>query len=579
MAVKKKKSKKKKKKTRQQLHVLPFVIDYQRQNGLRHEDYERYRRFCSRRLRRLRTSLKFPCGKKRFKKQSITRDLVTDERYLHIMLFTAERAWAYYVQLKEEAKTDSHKKFHMIGRLRRATLYAQELSEIVGNDGKLCDERTELETRAYAAWMQALCSREHQSWKDALENFGASKHIYERLGNVCGEVNKPLYAKKVEEIDAQIRYSSFMLGESGVDISTLLASGGAEMDMLKEKFARVVEDSDKSETDTLSSISWRGRVVPVQSQKLQLSILKIRSKEKALDQAKNFAAVMEAYDELFLEFGEAKSIIVDEIQAEKKSSSEADIGHLEFSYDYMEYTHLESTVTRTMRMIDDATAKFDADGGAGNPDEIVRFYDMMLQNLVDMEDINTLQDDHEFSKELAGRTCLYKALRCLYLAQAQLNVDSNKGAVALLERGATHARLSQSEFSECVEPMSKSNSALMKMFQEEVRRKRCLIQAKVFMKDMEAEKEVTSKAEAAARSGTLYENMDSYDLGARSVSKKPNLVQFPPAFVPTPCKPLFFDLASNYIDFPDVEKRAAPPKAERNQSGSWGLPTFGLWGN
>ena len=48
--------------------------------------------------------------------------------------------------------------------------------------------------------------------------FGQAKLIYERLGGVCGEVNKPLYAKKLEDIDAQIRYCSFMLGGSATEL-------------------------------------------------------------------------------------------------------------------------------------------------------------------------------------------------------------------------------------------------------------------------------------------------------------------------------------------------------------------------
>ena len=64
---------------------------------------------------------------------------------------------------------DDHKKFHMTGRLRKAAQYANELRDLIGEDGVLCDERTELEASAYAAWINALCQRERQTWKSALE--------------------------------------------------------------------------------------------------------------------------------------------------------------------------------------------------------------------------------------------------------------------------------------------------------------------------------------------------------------------------------------------------------------------------
>jgi hypothetical protein len=64
------------------------------------------------------------------------------------------------MQLKEESKTEDRKKFHMISRLRKARKHAEELKELVGSDGILCDERTELEVTAYAAWLGATLSLE-----------------------------------------------------------------------------------------------------------------------------------------------------------------------------------------------------------------------------------------------------------------------------------------------------------------------------------------------------------------------------------------------------------------------------------
>jgi len=52
----------------------------------------------------------------------------------------------------------------------------------------------------------------------AYGRFGQAKLLCERLGGVCGEVNKPLYVKKLEDIDAQIRYCSFMLGGSASEL-------------------------------------------------------------------------------------------------------------------------------------------------------------------------------------------------------------------------------------------------------------------------------------------------------------------------------------------------------------------------
>ena len=55
----------------------------------------------TRSLARIRLVLKFKSGTRRgFAKKVITREMVKDEKFLHILLLLADRAWAYYMQLK-----------------------------------------------------------------------------------------------------------------------------------------------------------------------------------------------------------------------------------------------------------------------------------------------------------------------------------------------------------------------------------------------------------------------------------------------------------------------------------------------
>ena len=108
--------------------ILRIIKESQAQNGLRHNDYQRYRQYCSRRLHRLRRSLNFkhgcatsplctvrtsafrshdlllcpPRSKKRYQKKELTAEVVADERFLHIPLICSERCWSYAMQLKEE---------------------------------------------------------------------------------------------------------------------------------------------------------------------------------------------------------------------------------------------------------------------------------------------------------------------------------------------------------------------------------------------------------------------------------------------------------------------------------------------
>lgn len=124
--------------------VLRLIRDAQQQHGLRHGDYQRYRGYCTRRIGRLRKALKLPQGDKRhYKKRDVGIELIevknADERFLHIPLMLSERAWAYAMQLRQEANTEPRKRFHLINKLRKAFVYAQQLKELCGVSAMTAD--------------------------------------------------------------------------------------------------------------------------------------------------------------------------------------------------------------------------------------------------------------------------------------------------------------------------------------------------------------------------------------------------------------------------------------------------------
>ena len=74
----------------------------------------------------------------------------------------------------------------------------------------------------------------------------------------------------------------------------------------------------------------------------------------------------------------------------------------------------------------------------------------------------------------------------------------------------------------------------------------------------------------------LADRLDDYVHDASLTTKKPNLTHFPPDFDPTPCKPLFFDLALSHLEFPSLEDRLEQKKTA--QGGITGLVKGWLWG-
>jgi signal recognition particle subunit SRP68 len=70
----------------------------------------------------------------------------------------------------------------------------------------------------------------------------------------------------------------------------------------------------------------------------------------------------------------------------------------------------------------------------------------------------------------------------------------------------------------------------------------------------------------------LCERWDIYFEDEGLAKGRPNIVRFPPEFEPIPCKPLFFDLALNYVELPSLEDKIdKKPAAQDNKSGVKGL--------
>jgi signal recognition particle subunit SRP68 len=73
----------------------------------------------------------------------------------------------------------------------------------------------------------------------------------------------------------------------------------------------------------------------------------------------------------------------------------------------------------------------------------------------------------------------------------------------------------------------------------------------------------------------LVDRLQEYCEDPSLTTKQPNVFKLPPEFEPIPCKPLFFDLAFNQIEFPSLDD-----KLEQKQQQAAGLTGFvkGLWG-
>ncbi|XP_015212257.1 signal recognition particle subunit SRP68 isoform X3 [Lepisosteus oculatus] len=561
------------------LEILQIIKDSQQQHGLRHGDYQRYRGYCSRRLRRLRKTLGFKMGNRhKFTGKKVTVEMLSDSRYLLLVLMEAERAWSYAMQLKQEANTEPRKRFHLLSRLRKAAKHGEELERLC--ESPRVDAKTKLEAQAYTSYLTGMLWFELQEWKAAMEAFNKCKTIYEKLASAFTEEQAVLYHQRVEEISPNIRYCAYNIGDQNAinDLMQMRLSAGGGGGMIAEKLEALITQTRAKQAATMSEVEWRGRTVPVKIDKVRIFLLGLADNEAAIAQAANEDTKERLYETLLSECRDSIQAVREEIKADSRERAmDMDTGkvsNLQYLHSYLTYLKLWTVVKRNESMAQALHAKLkepqpDENKRGPRPQDLIRLYDIILQSLAELSVLQGLEEDHSFQKEVALKTLVYKAYRCFFIAQSYVLVKKWSEALVLYERVLKYAREVQSQ-SRNLKNSLKDLPDVQELISE-VNAEKYSLQAAAIL---DTEDVCETPLQSQVKDGKpLCERLETFSIDASLVGKQPNLVQFPPEFQPIPCKPLFFDLALNHVAFPPLDDKV-------EQKGKGGLTGYikGIFG-
>ncbi|KAG9350410.1 hypothetical protein JZ751_026770 [Albula glossodonta] len=496
--------------------------------------------YCSRRLRRLRKTLGFKMGNRhKFTGKKVTVEMLSDNRYLLLVLMEAERAWSYAMQLKQEANTEPRKRFHLLSRLRKAAKHGEHLERLC--ESPRVDAKTKLEAQAYTSYLTGMVQFELQQWKAAMEAFNKCKTIYEKLASAFTEEQAVLYHQRVEEISPNIRYCAYNIGDQNAinDLMQMRLSAGGGGGMMAEKLETLITQTRAKQAATMSEVEWRGRTVPVKIDKARIFLLGLGDNEAAIAQADNEETKERLYETLLAECRDTIQAVREEIKADSKQrertvdSDSGKVSNLQYLHSYLTYIKL-CTVS-----------------------------------LAELSALQGLEEDHTFQKEISLKTLVYKAYRCFFIAQSYVLVKKWSEALVLYERVLKYAREVQSK-------AKNLNNSLKDLpdVQElisEVNAEKYSLQAAAILDTGDAA-EIPQQLQVKDNK-PLCERLEAFHLDSTLLGKQPNLVQFPPDFQPIPCKPLFFDLALNHVAFPPLDDKV-------EQKGKGGLTGYikGIFG-
>ena len=159
-------------------------------------------------------------------------------------------------------------------------------------------------------------------------------------------------------------------------------------------------------------------------------------------------------------------------------------------------------------------------------------------------------------------------IRCISIARSYVVLSNLTNALALFNRALSHSKQANPTKGSTSIPASKPPN--LDVSSDQIIQLQTLLQGLVYQHQGFLEhRNLTVEAEKAAKKAQahappLIERLDEYPVGGADLS---NLVIYPPRLRPIPVKPIFLDLAWNYVQYPGHDKTNAevsngPPAAE-----------------
>ena len=576
-------------------------------------DYATYRSQLSRQILSTRKRLRIATPRReKFTPKPVTAENVGDTKeYVYLMLLLAERAWAHAMLIKSTRNDDASGqgitgsgRSHVISRLDKAAKVAGKLVALLKEAGtsKATDQDI-LEARAYAALLAGAEEFERQSggkrdgkgWQECLKHYSEARVIYAAFYE---QEKKEVFREFLTNtIDPTIRYAAYQANLSRtIAIPTVarryFPKDDAELVKLVEQldpYALKDKPQPKTDTEKLSSptldapttITWRNRKADIVDASIGQALAAVHVAEERLrryllDNAglsdKDKAA---AYDDILVasqDASDAAQRATDELKKEKVDEGEQRMQDLRITSLAVNYSLVSWRVGRNRTLIGSNDGmpfdrqprkrngtKKDGTEFAEIPEsrshilarlrERVVLLDASIQSIEQVKDLPGALRDESFVSELDDKVAYFRALKCLNIAFAHHMLNQHVNVLALLKHAqdlldVRKPKLSSDSADSNVPPTLDIASATY----EDLRSR---MSALMHQTHARVELNSLSSPTTTAQPGALplVHNLNAYPSPGQKVDLT-NLVTYPPKIEPVPVKPLFLDVAWNYIEYP-----------------------------
>lgn len=405
--------------------------------------------------------------------------------------------------------------------------------------------------------------------------------IYQNLSDALPEEERTLYSAKVAELLPSLRYCAYRISEGkeeGKESLVELRAQGMDLDSLNTLVAQTKTES----TDTLQTMDWRGRKVTVRPEKVRVFLLSIQEVDKSVEKAKTVQGKIELLETVIMDCRDAIQAVKDEISQDPKLRATANdpnaglvaVPGILYLLAYLKYIRLIRTIERNLLLVQQTKQNLENVTSNNNnekenkqqqlemnnkkvrPQDLTRLYEIILQNVSELQGVQGMEQDEEYQREVDGLNLSFKAFRCYYIAVTLVGLKRWKEAVAVYQRSTGYAEevVKRKGGQGLPFDLQKEMKALLERIAGSV----YTAQAYSVLEEGGGEEDVGGGLFGQQKQRNvkpLYERLNVYKEDPQLNSKNPNVFKLMPEMEPIPCKPLFFDLALNYVEFPSLEHK------------------------
>ena len=382
------------------MDILLSVAAMQHQNGLRVNDFKRYSHFCKKKINKLRKFYKLTQGKRKYQKNEITSNKLTESKILLIPLLECERNWAYGMFHKQELTAigeDIRRLQHQISRkLNRASLNAKRIYDMCKEVG---DAQTELEGEAYYGLIAAeyLIFRRH--FEKAFNLLRKTTAIYTKLSELKDSIEAMEYKEKINQIKTSIRLCLYNMsmerdnvsyGDDEIEKAVAMEDTALNAKINEIKEAKSKEMKPNQNEQQQFRIKYHGNEYPIKNEKLKELFTQCNAMFHKFEAEQDHNKKVVLFKDYYNLTEEMVRIINKEKNEETNQQAENATQMYTAILNYIESLRLNAYITKNEALVNDYSKDFEDEKVLSSlcekpnlklrirPQELIKLYDNLL---------------------------------------------------------------------------------------------------------------------------------------------------------------------------------------------------------